>query len=84
MTPSQFFKGRTVLVTGGAGAIGSNLVTSLLTLPVAKVHVLDDLTSAVPWNLPEDDRLVLQVGSVCDPLELKQAFADRPTVVFHL
>lgn len=40
----QFYKGKTVLVTGGAGAIGSNLTRKLAELGT-RVIVVDDLSS---------------------------------------
>lgn len=72
------------LVTGGAGAIGSNLVKTLLARGARQVTVLDDLSSAVEWNLPESPCLHLVRGSVCDPAAREQAFAHQPQVVFHL
>ncbi|MFA7332241.1 MAG: NAD-dependent epimerase/dehydratase family protein [Candidatus Delongbacteria bacterium] len=75
---------REVLVTGGAGAIGSNLVAALLARQAGRVSVLDDLSSAVPWNLPVDPRVNFIRGSICDPAARELAFNARPTVVFHL
>lgn len=80
----DLYRGRTVLVTGGAGAIGSNLVRTLLALGPQAVVVLDDLSSGRRWNLPDDPRRRLVVGSVTDPAALAKAFAERPDVVFHL
>jgi len=82
--PVDFFTDRSLLVTGGAGAIGSNLVASLLGLPVRQVTVLDDLSSAVAWNLPQDPRLHFVRGSVCEAGAREQAFQHKPSVVFHL
>ena len=45
------YDNKTVLVTGGAGAIGSNL-TRALAERGAKVIVMDDLSSAERWNVP--------------------------------
>jgi len=46
------FDGKTVLVTGGAGAIGSNLVKTLSQLETKKIIILDDLSSSYEWNIP--------------------------------
>jgi nucleoside-diphosphate-sugar epimerase len=43
---------KTVVVTGGAGAIGSWLVRRLLGRDVAHVEVVDDLSSGYEWLLP--------------------------------
>lgn len=73
-----------VLVTGGAGAIGGNLCQALLELGAKKVVVLDDLSSAEQWNLPDNPRVVFVHGSVLDERDLKRVFAERPWVVYHL
>ncbi|GLK90475.1 NAD-dependent epimerase/dehydratase family protein [Pseudomonas turukhanskensis] len=72
-----------ILVTGGAGFIGSNLVDSLLAKGHA-VRVLDDLSMGKRSNLPLDNpRLQLLVGSVADAALVSQAVAGSQAVV-HL
>ena len=70
-----------ILVTGGAGAIGSRLVADLCR--DHKVLVLDDLSSG--WF---DNLRGLPVGfwrgSVIDEEILREVFAEKPSVVFHL
>lgn len=75
---------RCVLVTGGAGAIGSNLCRALLETGVERVAILDDLSSAARWNVPDDARVRFVQGSVLDEEALRQVFAERPTLVYHL
>ena len=77
------YRGRTVLVTGGAGSIGSNLSRALAGLGAA-VIVLDDLSSAPRWNLPEDPSILFVQGDVVDEAGLDEVFRRRPSVVFHL
>ena len=48
---SESYAGKTVLVTGGAGAIGSNLCRELVRLG-ARVIVLDDLSSGQRLECP--------------------------------
>lgn len=81
---ARYYRPRTVLVTGGAGAIGSNLVKALVALGVRKVIVIDDLSSGRVWNLPTDDKVVFLKGSVTEPEVLRAAFKHRPSIVFHL
>ena len=76
--------GKTVLVTGGAGAIGSNLTRELATLGAKRVVILDDLSAAYEWNIPSESSVLFVKGSVTDEIALKRVFGHRPEVVFHL
>ncbi|WP_191488392.1 NAD-dependent epimerase/dehydratase family protein [Pseudomonas sp. FEN] len=72
-----------ILVTGGAGFIGSHLVDALLAKGYA-VRVLDDLSSGKVSNLPMDHAcLKLVVGDVADAATLAAAMQDCAAVV-HL
>ena len=70
-----------ILVTGGAGAIGSNLAASLIERGHT-VTILDDLSSGHRALVPKGVRLV--AGSVADDVALTEAFAEKPERVFHL
>ena len=48
---------KVVLVTGGAGAIGGNLVRRLDELGTDKVVIIDDLSSSYEWNIPRGERI---------------------------
>src|SRR5688572_32399847 len=50
---TTLFRSKKVLVTGGAGAIGSNLCRRLAELEPAMVMILDDLSSGYEWNVPK-------------------------------
>lgn len=72
-----------ILVTGGAGFIGSHLVDALLAKGYA-VRVLDNLSSGKPGNLPlENPRLELIVGDVADAALVLRAVAGCQAVA-HL
>lgn len=77
------YEGRVVLVTGGAGAIGSNL-TRALAKAGAQVIVLDDLSSAECWNVPPLPGVLFVRGDVLDEVKLKRVFFERPSIVYHL
>jgi len=79
----EVYKGQVVLVTGGAGAIGSNL-TRALAEAGAKVIVLDDLSSSERWNVPSMTGVMFVEGDVLDEVKLKRVFFERPKVVYHL
>ena len=80
--PSEFADKR-VLVTGGAGAIGSNL-TSGLADAGAQVIVLDNLSAGVAWTLPSSPNVLFVEGDIRDEVKLKRVFFERPQVVYHL
>jgi len=80
------YGGKTVLVTGGAGCIGTNLCRKLGELNAEKVIILDDLSSAYEWNIPSAKNIVFVNGSVLDDEMLKRVFKfkEKPDYVFHL
>ena len=53
MSYLDIYKDQVILVTGGAGAIGSNLCRALAEAEAAKVVILDDL-SASPCGMQKD------------------------------
>jgi nucleoside-diphosphate-sugar epimerase len=79
----NIYSDRIVLVTGGAGAIGSNLTRALAALG-SRVIVVDDLSSAERWNVPSLPNVLFVEGSVLDEVVLKRVFTERPQIVFHL
>ncbi len=76
------YRGRRVCVTGGAGFIGSHLVSALVELG-ADVLVIDDLSTGRRRNLPEPARQRLVAGSILEPAALAKAVAGAQ-VIFHL
>ena len=78
------YKNEIVLVTGGAGAIGSNLVRALADAKCRLVVVLDDLSSGYTWNIPSKPNVMFVRGSVTDDIALKRVFFEKPKYVFHL
>ncbi|HPB97379.1 MAG TPA: SDR family NAD(P)-dependent oxidoreductase, partial [Polyangiaceae bacterium] len=76
------FTGRGVLVTGGAGFIGSHLVDELVTRG-ARVRVLDNFFSGRRENLASSiDRIDLLEGDIRD-ISTCQAAMNNIDVVFH-
>lgn len=77
------FNGKRVLVTGGAGFIGTNLVSRLVRYK-AKITVIDDLSTGRLENLRNSDKACAFIkGSVTDR-ELVTSLLAEADVVFHL
>jgi UDP-glucose 4-epimerase len=74
--------GMKLLVTGGAGFVGSNLVERLVRDGV-KVFVLDDLFTGSLDNLPKSNLIEFVEGSVCDESLVKKIVKETD-LIFHL
>jgi len=76
--------GKRILVVGGAGFVGSNLVRHLLEHSRPnRITVVDNLLSAEAGNVPIDPRVTLYPRSITDEKLLKQLPKDFE-YVFHL
>jgi UDP-glucose 4-epimerase len=73
-----------ILITGGAGCIGSNLTKALLEADPEKIVVIDDLSASYEWNIPKDPKVDFIRGSILDEEAMKRAFSFKPNYVFHL
>ncbi len=83
--------GKTVLVTGAAGSIGSELCRqALLNYDTARVIALDnnetglfDLAASLA-NRPQVSKLVLRIGDITDAAGMARLFATTPPhIIFH-
>ncbi len=85
----NYYEGRNILVTGGAGAIGSNLIIALSKLVGSrgKVVVLDNLSAIKEkdsWNVAPLSNIMFVLGDVRDDIDLKRVFKEDISLVFHL
>ncbi len=80
----ESFNDKTVLVTGGAGAIGGNLVRALNDMDTKKIIILDNLSSSYPWNIPQGPKIQFIHGDILNDENLKWAFKSKPDIVYHL
>ncbi len=80
----DFYKGKKILVTGGSGSIGSEIVKKLLEYDVDTVRILDNNETALfelnnELNTP---KIRVHMGDIRDPDRLKLAFKDVD-IIFH-
>jgi nucleoside-diphosphate-sugar epimerase len=75
--------GKRLLVVGGAGFVGSNLVRRALSEQAAAVTVVDNLLSAERWAVPDDARVRFLEGSIADDAILGELDASYDQV-YHL
>jgi Nucleoside-diphosphate-sugar epimerases len=80
----KHYADKTVLITGGAGAIGSNLTRTIAELGAKTVIILDDLSAAYEWNIPSLPNVLFVKGSVTDETALKRVFTLKPDIAYHL
>ncbi len=87
----SFYRGKTILVTGGGGSIGSELCRQIAKCAPKKLIVFDiyennayDLQQELIRAYGKDLDLAVEIGSVRDRKRLNAVFANyRPEIVFH-
>ena len=72
-----------VLVVGGAGFVGSNLILQLLRAEPREIIVVDNLLSSEDCNIPKDLRVRFVLGSITDDAILA-ALPENLDFAFHL
>ena len=60
------FRDQRILVVGGAGFVGSNLVTKLLQYSPREILIVDNLLSAERANIPVSSEITFVEGSITD------------------
>ena len=87
---SGYLAGKTVLITGGGGSIGSELARQVAKIKVAELVIFDsyensahDLKQELNEHYPDID-VYVEIGSIRDRSRLRSLFDEyRPDVVFH-
>ncbi len=74
----ESLRDRTVLITGGAGFIGSHIAETLA--PIADVRVLDTFSTGSRAHVPEGVSVI--EGDICSPVALQRA-ARGVDIIFH-
>ena len=83
MSKFNEYQDKKVLVTGGAGCVGSNLLKKLDDLG-CEIIVLDNLSSSYEWNMSNLDNIKFVKGDILDDAALKRVFKEKPRLIFHL
>jgi nucleoside-diphosphate-sugar epimerase len=76
-------RGTNILVVGGAGFVGGNVVREALDQGAARLVVVDNFLSSERENVPRDSRVALLEGSIADDAVLAE-LGDEFDYVFHL
>lgn len=72
-----------ILITGGAGFVGSHLIDRLLNQG-HEILVIDNFSTGYPANLSENDRLRIVEGTIADTSLVNDIFTSfRPETVVH-
>ena len=87
----EYYRGKTVLVTGGGGSIGSEICRQIVKCGVKKLVIFDiyennayDIQQELIRKYGAELDLSVEIGSVRDPIRLDCIFKTyRPDVVFH-
>lgn len=77
------FRDKNILVVGGAGFVGSNLVNLLLKEKTKKILIVDNLLSSDISNVPEDDEVEFLFGSITND-KILEKIPEGLDYVFHL
>ena len=87
----DYYKGKTVLVTGGGGSVGSELCRRIAKLSPRMLAIFDiyennayDIEQELRRTYGDKLELKVYIGSVCDAARLDEVFAEvKPDIVFH-
>ena len=83
LNKGEKMKNKTVLVVGGAGAVGSQLTNRLSKL-CKKVIILDNLTSGYTDLINNNSNVLFIKGDIRSDIDLRRCFNEKPDIVFHL
>ncbi|MBQ8201321.1 MAG: polysaccharide biosynthesis protein [Clostridia bacterium] len=87
----QYYRGKTVLISGGGGSIGSELCRQIAKMQPKRLVILDVYENGA-YDIQQELRirygakldLVVEIATVCDREALDRIFAEhKPDVVLH-
>lgn len=85
MMITKEIRNKTVLITGGAGSVGTSLTKKILSFPVKSVRILDIDEHALflMKRKIQDKRLRLLLGNILDKERIEMAF-KKADIIIHL
>ena len=83
----EFYKDKVVLVTGGAGSIGSEIVKQVITLPIKLVIAVDHNENSLHsliLSINGNDKFTYIVSNISDNIKMDRILKEyKPDVIFH-
>ncbi|MCK9582002.1 MAG: polysaccharide biosynthesis protein [Methanoregula sp.] len=87
----DYYRNKTILITGGAGSIGSEIVNQLLDLDIKKIIIYDNseyLIFLLDQKLRErgipKNKYKLIIGNILNKVKLNSTIKkERPDIIFH-
>ena len=80
----NYLKNNTIVVTGGAGSIGSTLVRMLLELSPKEIIILDDLSSGSKEFIPKNKLIKFIHVDISNSEKLSKCIPNNTNYIFHL
>lgn len=86
-TINKKFKNKTILVTGGGGSIGSEIINQLLNLSIKKVIALGHGENSIfdlIQKYKSNNKFDYVIGDIRDQIKIEHEFKkNKPSIIFH-